>query len=652
MKLNLLLLTVLSVFSTALVAGEDARFVEVANNKKCKYGKRLFTTTGLTKEECYEDCLQTETCVNWSYGVYRGTKYCMGCTDEYPFDNYNGFKAYSIDPADKPEPWTIPENAPYRKILENKKCPFDSTRLFRTEMGEDTEANFQNIQTCYEQCRSIQNCKHISYGKWNGDWICMGCNGHEYGYHNHNGFVVYEIDQRDDWEFTKVGAMKSCSSQSTQTIAGQTQEECHTLCKNTQGCGYFSLTDMAFDPIGSGTCNLCKYADGFSSAANSNTYSILNPADYRPVCEGPTGVVWGDPHFITFDKLKYDCQGRGEYVLVKSNGDDPLAIHGVFEDTGGSATGPSVTRSLAILVDENVPVFQITIPDMPVNGKCDFSYTLGENEIPIPADEVVDYFANNYPGEANVFTNEKSVIVTFPDYQTRIEILVHSGHFSRFGCRMRASVCVTPSNHGGAGNIVGLFGSPTGTKDDDWMKNDGVGTGIALPSNPRRAGTGYCRENWCVSREDSLYGDATYTDHNKCAEDNFDPDAYETAINNLPQEIVKACQTHANPDECMADTAVLKTLMEEDGEEVDIEDLADAVQDLNDEEDDAKKVSETSEAGLYAEDDWTTPNVNNLNSQATVAGALNNGLVSEITLQVDEVSDDPNCPVCKVCQSL
>lgn len=538
---------------------------------------------------------------------------------------------------------TLAEDAPYW-ILKNSagteigtglKCPYDKTRLFRDEHSQE-----ETIEDCYAKCKSIQNCKHFSYGPWGGKNICMGCNVRVSGTEDHGPFTLYEIKEMDDWAFTKVAAMKDCSNQRIGApIPGITQAECHSKCKDTRGCGYFSMSDMNWrrERIGYGTCQLCQKADGFASTSStklSNTYSILSPADYKPVCAGPTGVVWGDPHFITFDKLRYDCQGRGEFVLVKSNGPDPLAIHGVFEDTGGSATGPSVTRSVAMLVDEDVPVLHVTIPDMPdENGKCDFSYTIGENEISIPSDGIVDYFAQNYPGEANVYTSDKSVIVTFPDYQARIEILVHSGHFARFGCRMRVNVCVTPENHGG--NIVGLFGSPSGSQTDDWMTNATDTTYLPVPvgdrSKLRKDGTAYCRENWCVPRENSLYGDDTYTAHNKCADDSFDPDAYENLINALPDSIKQKCIAEAeNPDECIADVAVLKGLADEAGEDVDLEA---AVGGFGEEEDESNKISHTTEAELYAEDDWTSPHVTTLNTQSTVASSLNNGLVHEITPQ-------------------
>lgn len=51
------------------------------------------------------------------------------------------------------------------------------------------------------------------------------------------------------------------------------------------------------------------------------------------VCLSISAVVFGDPHFITFDDVSYTFNGKGEYTLVAS-GDKHLTIQGRTESVG------------------------------------------------------------------------------------------------------------------------------------------------------------------------------------------------------------------------------------------------------------------------------------------------------------------------------
>ncbi len=40
-----------------------------------------------------------------------------------------------------------------------------------------------------------------------------------------------------------------------------------------------------------------------------------------------TGIGWGDPHYTTFDNVRYDFQGRGDFTLLElyqASGTDPV----------------------------------------------------------------------------------------------------------------------------------------------------------------------------------------------------------------------------------------------------------------------------------------------------------------------------------------
>eukprot|EP00977_Amphora_coffeiformis_P009219 scaffold2102_cov161-Amphora_coffeaeformis.AAC.3 len=75
------------------------------------------------------------------------------------------------------------------------------------------------------------------------------------------------------------------------------------------------------------------------------------------VCQA-TG--WGDPHFVTFDGLKYDCRADGEVILSQSL-DLSFMIQGRFTKAGF----PTVTTGIVIRVAPDLPVVQLSMATLP-----------------------------------------------------------------------------------------------------------------------------------------------------------------------------------------------------------------------------------------------------------------------------------------------
>eukprot|EP00526_Cylindrotheca_closterium_P002256 CAMPEP_0113613836 /NCGR_PEP_ID=MMETSP0017_2-20120614/6849_1 /TAXON_ID=2856 /ORGANISM="Cylindrotheca closterium" /LENGTH=930 /DNA_ID=CAMNT_0000522971 /DNA_START=64 /DNA_END=2856 /DNA_ORIENTATION=- /assembly_acc=CAM_ASM_000147 len=319
-----------------------------------------------------------------------------------------------------------------------------------------------------------------------------------------------------------------------------------------QGSGCSHDVDMIWTSNRAGLTDILTF-----QARQSQAASIAG------VCTGATAKVWGDPHFVTFDNLKYDCQGQGEFVIAMSKGSDPLAIHGRFVKRRVSHAKPTVTASVAIKVLDNVPVIHVSVPDQKVNGRCPFTFTIGDNEDPIPNNDVVTFFKNNYNGAVNAFSKQgRTIFFTYRDQEARVQIT--AGGSNR--CVLNTNLCLTPENHGGAQNIVGLLGSPTGSKGDDWMNKDG--TLAPLPAgcdgpNPSRqckgklnkAGHDWCMDNWCIGHPDnSLWTKETHALYNQCDDKTAD-DFFDNVV--VPaQEVVAACQLTENPEECETDTVV------------------------------------------------------------------------------------------------
>jgi len=94
-----------------------------------------------------------------------------------------------------------------------------------------------------------------------------------------------------------------------------------------------------------------------------------------------------------------------------------------------------------------------------------------------------------------------------------------------FGCHWDFWVCLPEEEQDRFEEYsVGLFGSPDGNRQNDWM--DVTAQPLAIPSDHKGRGAfDYCHENWCVSEEDSLmtYPDGTtYGDH-KCVDEEYVP---------------------------------------------------------------------------------------------------------------------------------
>ncbi|XP_008324072.1 sushi domain-containing protein 2 [Cynoglossus semilaevis] len=81
---------------------------------------------------------------------------------------------------------------------------------------------------------------------------------------------------------------------------------------------------------------------------NCNYYFKHRPSsDCRRYQSPSSAVVFGDPHFITFDGVKYSFNGKGEYTLVTSE-KKHLTIQGRTEPVNGTAVNATQLTSVAM----------------------------------------------------------------------------------------------------------------------------------------------------------------------------------------------------------------------------------------------------------------------------------------------------------------
>ena len=283
-------------------------------------------------------------------------------------------------------------------------------------------------------------------------------------------------------------------------------------------------------------------------------------------CQGPHANFWGDPHLTTFDGLRYDCQGAGEFVLAKSSGADPLLITGRFVRSTSPQRTVTIGRAVGVKVDENVPTIQVSTQE---RGQCTLQFTYGDSQLDVPSGDV-GFFERNYPNKVRAYADNvrQNAVFIFPGYAARVNINVRSTE--SFGCMMRIDLCLTTENHGGGENIVGLFGSPTGDMTDDWMQSEqNGGAPVDIPIGSTRAmyteAYDYCMDNWCIDNANSsLFSEQNFNTYNFCPERNFDADGFIELLSFLPDVIVNGCAETDHPEECQLDAMIAATERGED----------------------------------------------------------------------------------------
>ena len=333
-------------------------------------------------------------------------------------------------------------------------------------------------------------------------------------------------------------------------------------------CRHPALSCPTFTPLGSKVCGEapgCKW-DGLACVPGFDTRvydaalkatvrqpgtiksAVQGNPDSLGLCTGFVGSLTGDPHFSSFDKRTYDCQGTGAFVIVKADGQ--LEIQGLFEKAGPGAA--SVTRGIAIeypaLAD--VPRIQVSIaPKADVTAPT--SYMINDFcAAHIYLDGVLQTVSRNSHlsndgSYAMLFNAVGGVDIQFFDTSvtpslnsTSLRIRVGGSPNDKFGCSMSTWICLPLNDPTLRSDVVGLLGTPNGNREDDWT----TPSGEVLPIVPRGPDSfAYCTTHYCVeTAAESLFkydSNRTFLEQYSCAS------VYpgEPVLEEAPPEILAIC---------------------------------------------------------------------------------------------------------------
>jgi hypothetical protein len=250
-------------------------------------------------------------------------------------------------------------------------------------------------------------------------------------------------------------------------------------------------------------------------------------------------------HFQTFDNLKYDCQGEGEFSVVKSL-DSKFELQGRFIRFDPKRR-PTVTQAVAFNTDDGDPIVQVNAPENADNGCSPYMFIDGEPYAMKEESEKVKSITITHK-------KKKKEEGFYFLYESDLQLEVFAKTSKKNGCVLRAKLCMPDCYERAGETFVGLLGTPDGDKSNDWTGKDGSVFPVKAKSGVDEYN--YCVPNWCVQEEEaSLFiydGEKKFDDFNQCDQE---PD-YETeeCVENPPQELAGICGLEGR--ECLVDGCV------------------------------------------------------------------------------------------------
>lgn len=266
-----------------------------------------------------------------------------------------------------------------------------------------------------------------------------------------------------------------------------------------------------------------------------------NP-DFLGLCKGYVGSVWGDPHFVTFDREEFDCQAHGEFILVDSPGKMKVQARLTIKNNPKI----SVLTGIAVGVPGS-PVIQVGYAEY-FSGESSSFYLNGDCAVHIYIGGVLQDVANGdiLAGQGYTVSAYKSgVEIQFFDDETPTSSLKIKGGGnagSDLGCVMTSFVCLTDSDEELLDGTVGLLGTPNSNPVDDWKVNgvDQFARVVKWGNVPFE----HCTTHYCVDSEDvslfvheDAFGGEKFEDLSNCAA----PYPGDIDLTDVPPEIAAIC---------------------------------------------------------------------------------------------------------------
>eukprot|EP00529_Nitzschia_sp_RCC80_P007295 CAMPEP_0113453290 /NCGR_PEP_ID=MMETSP0014_2-20120614/7282_1 /TAXON_ID=2857 /ORGANISM="Nitzschia sp." /LENGTH=1307 /DNA_ID=CAMNT_0000344681 /DNA_START=135 /DNA_END=4058 /DNA_ORIENTATION=+ /assembly_acc=CAM_ASM_000159 len=244
-------------------------------------------------------------------------------------------------------------------------------------------------------------------------------------------------------------------------------------------------------------------------------------------CVGAICSVWGDPHIVSCDNKKWDCQAEGLFTYMKNDLFD-IQTHFVQLDTpmGHSA---SITQGIVIdnMMVEEAPKVQFMFPPMEYEGETYPSESKKIGNCPVMMhidDQLMDisgvdtyYYEKDTdmpaPGPGHIlFQNDvlkawrveyNLIMLEYTVQGTTSTIQIKSGGsgpHTGWSCIFSMFVCLPKDMEDTFktfGSSTGIAGTPDGDYRNEWITADGT---TSLEYGGSKAGFDFCTSEYCVSQ--------------------------------------------------------------------------------------------------------------------------------------------------------
>eukprot|EP00977_Amphora_coffeiformis_P005168 scaffold1112_cov92-Amphora_coffeaeformis.AAC.4 len=216
-----------------------------------------------------------------------------------------------------------------------------------------------------------------------------------------------------------------------------------------------------------------------------------SPPIVLPGWTAASAVAWGDPHIVTYDRLGFDCQGRGDFVLAQTlDADAMLQVQARFTAPTVDFPEISITTAMAATVQGMGKVEIYTASEITPE-----SFVMGQCPLNLYVDGTLRDLNFGYIGEdLFVETFEDKVDIYFGN--TALVLTVIALPWLDDGCFLNTFIGISDSTP-----VVGLLGGlPNGGVSDDWQI--GPDEFFSVPTTEEglmgKEAYDYCTQQWCV----------------------------------------------------------------------------------------------------------------------------------------------------------